>query len=89
MNTIATPAIRHTDVTNTYAGAEGCACGCNGIYSKTGATLTRRVNTVNLAIANGEYVATYAYSDEVVYEYTKPNGRIIRIYVDKTAYVAN
>lgn len=81
MNT--TQLINKADVTNTYAGAEGCACGCLGTYAKTGAAVTRRVNETNKALSTGQWVATYDYSDKVVYEYTKPNGRIIRIYVAK------
>lgn len=78
-----TQLINHTSVTNTYAGAQGCACGCNGIYAEEGATLTRRVNTVNKAIANGEQVEVHHFATQDVYEYVKPNGRVIRIYVAK------
>ena len=78
-----TQLINHTNVRNTYAGADGCACGCNGIYATAGATLTRRVNTVNQAIANGEQVEVHHFTNEDCYEYTKPNGRIIRVYVEK------
>ena len=78
-----TQLINHTDVTNTYAGAEGCACGCNGIYATAGATVTRRVNTVNKAIADGEQVQVHHFTAEDCYEYVKPNGRVVRIYVAK------
>lgn len=78
------PLINPADVTDTYAGAEGCSCGCRGTYSTAGGVVTRRVRTVNQAIANGEQVETYStWFDEVVYEYVKPNGRIIRIYAKK------
>ena len=73
--------INKADVTNTYSGAEGCACGCLGTYAKTGATVTRRVNEINKVLSAGQYVATYAYSDKVVYEYAKTNGRVVRVYV--------
>ena len=77
--------INKADVTNTYAGAEGCACGCRGTYASTGAAVTRRVNEVNKAIANGEWVEIYRFASRDCYEYTytKPNGRVIRIYTEK------
>ena len=78
-----TELINKADVTNTYSGAEGCACGCNGTYAKTGASVTRRVNEINKAIANSECVEVYHFANKDCYEYTKPNGRVIRVYVEK------
>ena len=78
-----TELINKADVTNTYSGAEGCACGCLGTYAKTGASVTRRVNEINKAIANGEQVEVDTFANEVCYEYIKPNGRVIRIYTEK------
>ena len=75
--------INKADVTNTYAGAEGCACGCNGTYATSIASVTRRVNEVNRAIANGEQVEVDTFANEVCYEYIKPNGRVVRVYTKK------
>lgn len=76
--------INKADVTNTYSGAEGCACGCIGTYAKAGASVTRRVNEINKAIASGELVQVYgAAANEDCYEYTKPNGRVVRVYTEK------
>ena len=78
-----TELINKADVTNTYSGAEGCACGCNGTYATSGASVTRRVNEINKAIANGEQVEVDTFANEVCYEYTKPNGRVVRVYTAK------
>ena len=75
--------INKASVRNTYAGAEGCACGCKGTYAAAGASVTRRVNEINKAIANGEMVQVYNFANEDCYAYSKPNGRVIRIYTEK------
>ena len=75
--------INKASVRNTYAGAEGCACGCKGTYAAAGASVTRRVNEINKAIANGEMIQVYIFANEDCYEYAKPNGRVIRIYTEK------
>ena len=65
------------------AGAEGCACGCNGTYATSIASVTRRVNEINRAIANGEQVEVDTFANEVCYEYIKPNGSVVRVYTKK------
>ena len=82
-NKIMLELINKASVNNTYAGAKGCACGCHGTYAKTGASVTRRVNEINKAIANGEQVLVDNFTNEACYEYTKPNGRVVRVYVEK------
>ena len=64
MNATFTQLIDKDSVNNTYAGAMGCACGCKGTYAKTGASVTRRVNEINKAIANGEQVLVYNFTNE-------------------------
>ena len=81
--TIQIQPINKANVLNTYSGAKGCACGCNGTYAKTGASVTRRVNEINKAIANGEQVLVDNFTNEACYAYTKPNGRVVRVYVEK------
>ena len=83
MNATFTQLIDKDSVNNTYAGAMGCACGCKGTYAKTGASVTRRVNEINKAIANGEQVLVDNFTNEACYAYTKPNGRVVRVYVKK------
>ena len=78
-----TELINKADVTNTYSGAEGCACGCRGTYATGGVAVTRRVNEINKAIANGEQVEVDTFANEVCYEYIKPNGRVVRVYTEK------
>ena len=84
MNTTTnTQLVNKAGVRNTYAGAAGCACGCGGTYATTGVAVTRRVNEINKAIANGEMVQVWDFTAEDCYEYTKPNGRVVRVYVEK------
>jgi hypothetical protein len=45
--------ITREDVVTTYAGLQGCACGCGGTYQTEGPAVTRRVNKVNRALAEG------------------------------------
>ena len=78
-----TKLINKASVLNTYSGAEGCACGCNGTYAKAGASVTRRVNEINKAITNGEMVRVYNFANKDCYEYSKPNGRVVRVYINK------
>ena len=77
-----TPLVNKASVRNTYSGAEGCACGCGGTYATGGVAVTRRVNEINKAIANGEMVQVRNFTDEDCYEYSKPNGRVVRVYVE-------
>ena len=69
-------------VTKTYAGAAGCACGCNGTYAVSGASVTRRVNEINRAIEAGLPVTVHNLGNgSVCYELIKPNTRVIRVYL--------
>lgn len=73
--------IAKDSVTKTYAGATGCACGCNGTYATSGASVTRRVNDINRAIEAGLPVVVHNFADgSMCYEYVKPNARVVRVY---------
>ena len=83
MNATFTQLIDKDSVIKTYSGAMGCACGCKGTYAEEGTAVTRRVNEVNKALATGQIVKVYNFAEKVCYEYIKPNGRVVRVYVEK------
>ena len=70
-------------VTTTYAGKDGCG----GTYAVPRTTAgaraaTRRINEFNKAFATATAeINSYPFGDEICYEYVKPNGRVIRLYV--------
>jgi hypothetical protein len=70
--------IEISEVTNSYNGKDGCACGCAGTYATKGPALTKRVKLIN---ENMDAVQIYADSEETVFEYTSPTGRVTRLYV--------
>jgi len=77
----ATEQIDIADVTTTYQGRQGCACGCRGSYATEGRAVTMRVNRVNMAIASGAGVTEYVSTAENCFEYIAPNGMVTRVYV--------
>lgn len=84
-----TAPIKVEQVTTTYNGLEGCACGCGGDYidgprgttgyhKKGGPGLTRRLNTIN---RNATEVEVFeGFGDELIAELVNGNGRVTRVY---------
>jgi hypothetical protein len=70
--------IHTSEVTNSYNGKDGCACGCIGTYATEGPALIKRVKLIN---ENMNAVQVFADSEETIYEYTSPAGRVTRLYV--------
>ena len=69
------------NVTRTYSGETGCACGCGGTYTDKYAkgTATKRINFVN---KNLSIAKIYDLGDEFCYEvYNAKGTRLTRVYV--------
>jgi hypothetical protein len=70
------------NVTRTYSGKTGCACGCGGTYTdkyEDTAKVTKRINFMNknLSIAKID-----DFGDEFCYEVENSEGtRVTRVYV--------
>lgn len=78
--------INLANVTNTYQGDQGCACGCRGTYATEGRALALRVAKINKALDSGpalEEVIIDYYPDEKIYEWVAPNGKVTRVYEAK------
>ena len=84
------------DVSTTYNGEDGCACGCGGTYAtlvsgyRSGyfqqanpRTAKRRVNKVNKALAAGDpNVTVMDFGSEAMFSLTTGEDRVTRVYVD-------
>ena len=71
------------NVTRTYSGKTGCACGCGGSYTEQGeksAKITRRINFVNKNLPTAKI---YDLGDEYCYEVENADGtRVTCVYVN-------
>jgi hypothetical protein len=73
--------IKLSEVTRSYNGRLGCACGCKGLYAEANAAATRlRLNVINDALQAGRRVYVTELFDTVCYEYEYGNGRVTKIY---------
>jgi hypothetical protein len=77
--------LKFENVTRTYNGGTGCACGCTGSYtdvegnSKEMMTAKKRLNFIN---KNLHRVAALHWEDESCYEVENESGtRVTRVYV--------
>jgi hypothetical protein len=72
------------NVTRTYNGKTGCACGCAGTYTEQGedsAKVTKRINFVNKNLMKA---TMYVWADEICYEVENKEGtRVTCVYVKR------
>jgi hypothetical protein len=86
--------IEMSEVTKTYSGETGCACGCGGTYAympgnnpgyavePNERTVKMRTRRMNKALAEGRKVEVFHYSGESIYELENEEGtRVVRVYV--------
>lgn len=75
------------NVTRTYSGKTGCACGCGGTYTdkyEDTAKVTRRINFVNKNLLTAKI---YDLGDEYCYEVENADGtRVTCVYVKAGVY---
>lgn len=77
--------IAFKDVTRSYNGRIGCACGCKGLYSEAGTASTRlRLNVINSALSVGRTVHITDCGDTICYEFEHNTGRVTKVYVMKS-----
>lgn len=76
-------------VTSTYQGTDGCACGCGGSYARwedNTSLLRKRVTRLNNALAtNPTIVEVFPSAGETIYEVPTGERRVLRVYVSTSA----
>lgn len=76
------PAFKFADITRTYNGGTGCACGCSGSYTEQGDTSTKVLKRIDVINKNWDKVSVFHFDDESCYEFENKEGtRVTRIYV--------
>jgi hypothetical protein len=81
-------AIDINDVTNTYNGKDGCACGCGGDYATPAENMKKvksRVNRINAALADPKRAHTVGVQmdreEAIYYIENEKTNRAVRVYV--------
>jgi len=75
------------DVSNTYRGKSGCACGCGGSYAEAGSKAAKmRLDFINKNLGNPKMVIDIFSDGETCYEFENEEGtRVTRVYIKAVA----
>jgi hypothetical protein len=75
--------LKMEEVTKTYNGKDGCACGCGGTYAEAGTKAAqRRLNFINKNLNQPGMLIDVLSSEETCYEFANEEGtRLTRVYV--------
>jgi hypothetical protein len=74
------------NITRTYNGKTGCACGCAGSYTEEGDTSNKVLKRIDFINKNWDRVKDFHWDNESCYEVENADGtRVTRIYVKRGA----
>ena len=75
---------KFANVTRTYNGDTGCACGCGGDYTEAGDTSTKVLKRMNFIQKNIGKAQVDVWTDEMCYSVENAAGtRVTRVYLKK------
>jgi len=75
---------KFANVTRTYNGKTGCACGCGGSYTEAGDTSTKVLKRMSFIQKNIKKAEIDIFSDEICYSVENADGtRVTRVYLKK------
>ena len=75
---------KFANVTRTYNGKTGCACGCAGDYTEAGDTSTKVLKRMTFVQKNIAKAEIDVWTDEMCYSVENADGtRVTRVYLKK------
>ena len=75
--------LKMEDVTRTYRGKSGCACGCGGSYADAGTRAAKlRLDFINKNLDKPSMIIDVFSDGETCYEFENEDGtRVTRVYI--------